>query len=308
VSTVSFALDPVAPFRLDFSAWTLRRRLENAVDRWDGEAYQRTLTLADSIVEVTVTQVGAPDQPRLHITGTGIRLAPGLEGPLTAALERLLGLRTDLTTFYHFAAADPQLGPLVARFRGMKPPRFPTVFEALVNGIACQQITLIQGIHLLNRLAERYGVTPGRQDGSAHAFPQPADLATLEPETLRSLGFSHQKGQAIVALARAITGGQLDLEGLADVDDAAAAARLRTLRGVGRWTAEYVLLRGLGRVHVFPGDDVGARNHLQHWLHLRESLTYTGVRQALAGWQDYGGLIYFHLLLDRLAEAGYLAA
>jgi hypothetical protein len=98
VSTVSFALDPVAPFRLDFSAWTLRRRPENAVDRWDGEAYQRTLTLADSIVEVTVTQVGAPDQPRLHITGTGIRLAPGLEGPLTAALERLLGLRRSRST------------------------------------------------------------------------------------------------------------------------------------------------------------------------------------------------------------------
>ncbi len=308
MSTVSFTLYPVAPFRLDFSAWTLRRRPDNAVDRWDGEAYQRTLTLADCTVEATVTQVGAPDQPQLHITGTGIRLAPGLEGPLTAALERLLGLRTDLTAFYRFAAADPQLGPLAARFRGMKPPRFPSVFEALVNGIACQQITLLQGIRLLNRLAERYGVAPSEQGASAHTFPQPAELATLEPETLRPLGFSHQKGQAIVALARAIMEGQLDLEGLADLDDAAAVTRLRELRGVGRWTAEYVLLRGLGRVHVFPGDDVGARNHLQLWLHLKEPLTYTGVRQALARWRDYSGLIYFHLLLDRLAEAGYLAA
>jgi hypothetical protein len=75
---------------------------------------------------------------------------------------------------------------------------------------------------------------------------------------------------------------------------------------VGRWTAEYVLLRGLGRTNIFPGDDVGARNNLQRWLHLAGPLDYAGVRRTLARWQRFGGLIYFHLLLDRLEEAGYL--
>jgi DNA-3-methyladenine glycosylase II len=92
------------------------------------------------------------------------------------------------------------------------------------------------------------------------------------------------------------------------LDDATAGAQLRALRGVGRWTAEYVLLRRLGRDHTFPGDDVGARNHLQQWLHLEDPLTYASVRQSLARWQEYGGLIYFHLLLNRLAGTGYLAA
>jgi DNA-3-methyladenine glycosylase II len=308
MSNVSFTLDPVAPFRLDLSAWALRRRPENAVDRWDGVHYQRTLIVAERPVAVTVTQVGLPDQPRLHATATGTWLVPRLESPLRATLERLLGLRRDLAAFYQFAAADPLLGPLVARFRGMKPPRFPTVFEALVNGIACQQITLIQGINLLNRLAERYGATANGEDGAAHAFPEPADLAKLEPARLRSLGFSHQKAEAIIMLAHALAEGQLDMEELADMDDAGALERLRALRGVGRWTAEYVLLRGLGRLHMFPGDDVGARNHLQRWLHLEGPLTYAGVRQYLTRWQEYGGLIYFHLLLDRLAQEGYLAA
>jgi hypothetical protein len=77
-------------------------------------------------------------------------------------------------------------------------------------------------------------------------------------------------------------------------------------RGVGRWTAEYVLLRGLGRVHVFPGDDVGARNNLRRWLRLKRTLDYEGVRRVLARWSSHAGLVYFHLLLDRLAEAGYL--
>jgi len=67
-------------------------------------------------------------------------------------------------------------------------------------------------------------------------------------------------------------------------------------------------LRGLGRTHVFPGDDVGARKNLQRWLHLRKPLDYAGVHRTVERWRPYGGLVYFHLLLDRLDEAGSLAA
>ena len=89
----------------------------------------------------------------------------------------------------------------------------------------------------------------------------------------------------------------MDLDELKGLDDASAVARLRTWRGVGRWTAEYVLLRGLGRLHVFPGDDVGARNNLQRWLKLLEPLHYEGVQRVLARWQPFQGLVYLHLLL-----------
>jgi DNA-3-methyladenine glycosylase II len=62
----------------------------------------------------------------------------------------------------------------------------------------------------------------------------------------------------------------------------------------------------LGRTHIFPGDDVGARNNLQRWLHLAKPLDYEGVRRVQSRWDGYAGLVYFHLLLDRLAEAGSL--
>ncbi len=78
---------------------------------------------------------------------------------------------------------------------------------------------------------------------------------------------------------------RLDLEALAEKPDADALAQLRQLHGVGRWTAEYVLLRGLGRLHIFPGDDVGARNNLQRWLRLTDSLDYEGVARTLAPWR-----------------------
>ena len=92
------------------------------------------------------------------------------------------------------------------------------------------------------------------------------------------------------------------------MDNQKAAEYLLALRGVGRWTAEYVLLRGLRRVDVFPGDDVGARNKLAQWLHRGRPLDYSGVQQAIAQWQPYAGFVYFHILLDGLASAGELKA
>jgi DNA-3-methyladenine glycosylase II len=301
---IIFSLEPAPPFRLDLTAWALRRRPDNEVDRWDGESYRRALPLNGKFVEVAVTQMGPPNAPRLEVTVTGARRKSGVESSVTAALDRMLGLQARLSKFYHLAATDRRLRLLANRFRGLKPPRLPTLFEALANGIACQQVTLTQGIRLLNRLAATYGAAINGSD--LHAFPQPSDLARLEPEELRRLKFTRQRAAALTELSYAIVERGLDLEGLAALDDEAALVRLLQLRGIGRWTAEYALLRGLGRLHVFPGDDVGARNNLQRWLGLKKPLDYEGTRRLLAKWSPYAGFIYFHLLLDGLAEAGVL--
>jgi 3-methyladenine DNA glycosylase/8-oxoguanine DNA glycosylase len=115
-----------------------------------------------------------------------------------------------------------------------------------------------------------------------------------------------QKGRYLIELSRTFLDGQFSSETLSHLGNEAAVERLRELRGVGRWTAEYVLLRGLRRLDVYPGDDVGARNNLQRWLKLKKPLDYESVRRVIAKWQPYAGFIYFHLLLDRLTEAGHL--
>jgi len=225
---------------------------------------------------------------------------------VTSALERLLGLSIDLGEFYRFAEGQDKLGKLVRHFRGMKPPRFVTVFESVINAIASQQVSRVVAILVLNRLTAKYGTASCQENNAGRAFPRPKDLAGLQPDDLRQIGLSRQKGRSVIELATSITEGRLNLEGFTELPEEDALERLLGLRGVGRWTAEYVLLRGLGRTHVFPGDDVGARNNLQRWLHLTKPLDYATVHRTLKRWRPYGGLIYFHLLLDRLAEAGFL--
>jgi DNA-3-methyladenine glycosylase II len=157
LSRSALFLEPVAPFRLDLTVWTLRRRPDNAIDRWDGATYRRALALADGPVEVAVTQMGSPAAPRLRVTVHGVPLGSKGKQVVKAALDRLLGLCTDLTAFYSLASFDAELGPLVQRFRGMKPPRFLSVFEGVVNASANQQVTLTVGILLLSRLSEAHG-------------------------------------------------------------------------------------------------------------------------------------------------------
>lgn len=303
---ISFRLNPVAPFDLRFTAWALRRRPDNIIDRWDGESYWRVMVHDRKPVEVEVTQKGTSDKPILHVTATAETIGRDLKSALTRTLERMLGLRIDLSAFYGFAKGDPKLHELSQRFVGLKPPRFPNLFEALVNAFACQQLTLIVGILLLNRLAVKCGLPFKKMDSTVYTFPQPDRVARLRPGTFRKMGFSRQKARALTELSQMVTRKSLDLESIETLSDEAALERLHQLRGVGRWTAEYILLRGMGRTALFPGDDVGAQNKLRLVLNLRKPLDYEGVRRILNRWQPFGGFVYFHLLLAGLQAEGNL--
>lgn len=294
----SFALEPASPFRLDRTVWALRRRPDNVVDRWDGQTYRRVLVNDDEPFEIAVTQSGA----QLLVTVCGAPATEEIKNQVTAALERLLGIDIRLDGFYRMAERDEKLKPVAEQFCGFKPPRLHSLFETLVNAIACQQLTLTMGIRLLNNLAERYGLTFKSADGIFHAFPRPQDLANADIEELRAMKFSYQKARYITTLAHSILQGGLNLDKINSLDDKSAVDRLCDLKGVGRWTAEYFLLRGLGRAHIFPADDVGARNNLQKWLGLPEKLNYETVHRAIEPWKEYGGLIYFHLLMKSLSE------
>jgi len=300
-------IEPNAPFALELTAWALRRRPQNAVDRWDASTYQRVVPIDGGPVALSVAQKDAFDRPRLSVLLTGRPIDQRAEVLARGALDRLLGLNVDLSGFAAMAEPDPLLGPLARRMRGLKPPRFPTVFEALVNGVACQQLSLAVGIHLLNRLTAAHGRPAAQDPAGPRAFPGPDQLAGIQPEHLRRHGFSLTKARTIVDTARAIVTGDLDLEALEQLDDPAAIARLTRLRGIGRWTPEYVLLRGLGRLQIFPGDDVGAHNKLRRFFDIDTPLDYDSVKRLVARWQPYAGMVYFHLLLGSLSETGLVS-
>jgi DNA-3-methyladenine glycosylase II len=298
----SFTITPPPPFRLNLTVWVLRRLPINQMDRWDGKTYRRVLVLDDRALEIAVVQVGSARAPKLSVTAQGSRLGIRRREALVSTLDRVLGLNVDLHSFRRLTKSDQRLAGLIDPFIGFKPPRLPSVFETLVNGIACQQLSLQVGIHLLNRLCRAYGLPVGE----SHAFPRPIDLAPASPAQLKRFGFSGNKARVILTTARSIAEGRLNLEDLTALDTTEAFDRLIALKGVGRWTAQYILLRGLGRLDVFPADDVGSQNKMQRYLRLGRRPGYEEMYRLLARWRPYRGLLYFYLLLNHQARQGLL--
>lgn len=110
MKSLSFELRAVPPFRLDLTAWALRRRPHNTVDRWDGSSWRRVLVIDDEPLETAVTQLGTSERPRLRVTLSGDRISENAKGHVSRLLRRMFGLRTDLAEFYHLAARDRHLG------------------------------------------------------------------------------------------------------------------------------------------------------------------------------------------------------
>lgn len=303
---VCMELSPLPPYRLELTVWALRRRDRNRIDRWDG-VYRRALQVGSRAIGVEVTQHGRTSSPALTVE----LLSPGDHSAAELAavrfqVTRLLGLDVDLGGFYGLAESHGLSRPLVDRFLGVRPPRFPTLFEALCNAVANQQLSLEVGLTLLNRLTDALGTdAPG--DHELSAFPTPEAVLAADPCDLRTMGFSSRKTEYLQGIAHAIATGAIDEAALEAADRTAATRELMTLRGIGRWSAEYVLLRGLGRLDVFPGDDVGARNKLTHFMGLDHPPSYDEITGLLSPWDPYAGMLYFHLLLDGLADRDQLS-
>jgi DNA-3-methyladenine glycosylase II len=310
VAELTFTLRPRPPFRLDLTVWALRRRAHNVVDRFDDGVWRRVLVIGKSPAGVAVRQTRTGSRPEIEVRISSAR-PQAVKAEVAALVTKMLGLERDLSAFYRMARGDARLCELAERLRGMKPVRYATVFEGFANAVACQLVSLSAGMHVLNRITEACG-TAGAVDGMPapmRSFPAAAVIARSNPDALRALGLSRQKGEYLIGLARlALDPRDRDFGSLERLGDDDAIARLLQIRGVGRWTAEYVMLRGFGRINIFPGDDVGGRNKLFEWLGASGEPTYDGVTAMLERWHPYGGLIYLHLIVNAVADAGYLAA
>jgi DNA-3-methyladenine glycosylase II len=194
----------------------------------------------------------AVDGREVRITARpgGVDVEP-LDDATRPVVEHLLGLPFDLDPFYDWAARDPALGPIVARLRGYRPPLAPSPFESLITSITAQQISLFAAVAIRNRFVERFGVPVGR----AWAFPTRERIAAAREDELVGVGFTRRKAEYAVALARC----DLDLDGLAALDDDSVRTAITAQRGLGPWTAEWFLARHLARPRAWPTGDLALR-------------------------------------------------
>ena len=188
-----------------------------------------------------------PDRHTLHLH-TSASLHPVLPCVI-ARVRAWLDLDADP------ASINAVLHPFFPNADGLRVPGAFDGFELAVRAVLGQQVTVAASCTFAQRLVAQFGAplaTPWPELN--RLFPTPAVLALADSDTLGQLGIVRQRQSAIVALARAVGSGSLELHGGADV--AATTAQLCQLPGIGDWTAQYIALRALRWPDAFPSGDV----------------------------------------------------
>ena len=226
----------------------LTARAIPGVERVSGDSYARTFCLDG--IQGTVTIRPAPGNAlRAHIRTTKLVILPGI----IARLRRVFDLAADPLAISAHLASDPSLARLVSKRPGLRVPGAWDGFELAMRAVLGQQITVAGAVRLAGRLVATYGEPLAAvEEGLTHVFPTPAVVAKAK---LAALGMPASRAATLSAVAAAVAADP-DLLG-AHINLEEAVKRLRAIRGVGEWTAQYIALRQLREPDAFPAADIG---------------------------------------------------
>ena len=289
---------------LDVAHTLSRFRLwgEDPANRLSDGVFRRAVRVDGRWRGYELTWTGGPDDTRLRVSVPGARGARALDAALAEA-RHICALDLDVASFYRTAAADPTLAGLIPRLYGLRPTLSPEPFEMLVGSVCAQQVNLAFAFTVRARLVRRFG-TPVRLNGqTVYAFPEPTVLARARVSELRRMQFTVRKAEYIVGLARRIMSRELDLAALAARPNEEVIDALTSVRGLGRWTAEWFLARGLGRGDVCPAGDLAVRKAFARFYNRGRELSERAIRRRAARWGPHQNLAVHYLLAGQRMEA-----
>jgi DNA-3-methyladenine glycosylase II len=272
-----------------------RRAGDDGIDRWDGATLVRTVQLDSRIAAYTVTTRGTVVSPRVVVATDP---ADALQ-PVAQVVRRTFV--ADEVALARLRAVDPVIAALDDRYPGLRPVRQFDLLGALVRSISAQQVNLEFATVTRRRLAEAFGQRYA-VDGYQAWRLDAAVLAGLRVTDIRALQFSNRKAEYIIGAAQAIAAGVISLSLLEGLPDKQVISQLTALRGIGLWTAEWLLARTLGRPRVVAGD-LGVRKAIGLLYRDGALPSEADVRAATAHWGNAAGIAQV-LALQALAAAG----
>jgi DNA-3-methyladenine glycosylase II len=294
---MEFNIKPVAPFSFDLSARIFSDR-DQRIRKYEEDAYWQVVRLNRNLVLVSLRSFGTVDEPEISVN-----LMPdeGLSGDDAKAAEpiirSLFNMDLDLQPFYKAVEGDKVMAKLVLQLRGLRSPCTQTVFEALVDSIVEQQISLKVAWSLQRRLTEAFGDALSLGDKTYYAFPEPERLASATIEQLHNCGLSTRKAEYVRDISRLAKDG-LDPERFKDYrDQEKIVEEMTQIRGVGVWTAELTMVRGMQKLDAIPADDMGLRRCISHYYCHDRKIEGAEARKIAQNWKGWRGLASFYLIM-----------
>ena len=288
----------IPPFDFDLSA-TIFSGGDNQIRTYENGNYWQVVRAHNKLILITITSLGTVDNPELSVELNSNEEISHYEKRITEEIiYSLFNLTFDLNAFYEEVKTDTILSKLTRQFRGLKSPTTPMVFEALVDSIIEQQISLNVAHRMERNVIKTFGDTLMVDGTLYYAFPTPQQLASATKEQLRTCGLSARKAEYIHDISKSIVDGKLDLEQFKTYGDAEEIiTELCKIRGIGVWTAELTMLRGMNKLEVLPADDLGLRRHIAHYYCNDRKISSEEARRIAERWGKWKGLAGFYLII-----------
>ena len=208
------------PFRFDLSAEIFANG-DRQIRTYEKGRFRQIIRANGKLILATVESVGTVDKPKLCAELKSDReLTQEDKKKAEEAISVLFNLNFDLAPFYEEVKKDKVMACLTQKLRGLKSPTTQTVFEALVDSIVEQQISLKVANGMEKKLIKKFGDALGLEGEVYYAYPTPQKLASASSEELRQCGLSLRKAEYIKSVSTLITEGKLDLEKLKNYDSA----------------------------------------------------------------------------------------
>lgn len=202
----------------------------------------------------------------------------------------------DLNVFYNFAQSDAMLKDVVQDFYGLRLMRVPDFYEAIVWGILGQQINLTFAYQLKRNLVEQYGDYIIYEGKKYYIHPDPKDIMNLTIDELMTLKMTRRKSEYLRDISRKLHENEISKEYYMNYGNAVTTEKqLIKLRGIGPWTANYVMMRALGLKDAFPMGDVGLQNGIKFINNMEEKPSSEELQTLRTKWYKHCAYATFYI-------------
>jgi len=296
--TETFTMQTLAPFNFDLSAQIFTSGEPQIRTYLNGEFHQ-VLELNSNLVLIRMTSSGTVAQPELTVEVKSNK--PVTSRDKLRAMEiisYIFNLDFDLCSFYKEVKNDHVMHQITQQLYGLKNPTTPTVFESLVDSIVEQQISIKVAHTIEQRIAKKFG-HPLTIDGSNYfAYPTPQNIADANISQIQQVGLSMRKAEYIHGAAQLIVDGKLNLEHLKNNETPEQIiAELDAIKGIGVWTAELTMLRGMQKLDALPADDFGIRRVISTYYCGGKPIKTAEAREIAKAWGKWKGLAAHYLII-----------
>ncbi|MBI4650859.1 DNA-3-methyladenine glycosylase 2 family protein [Candidatus Desantisbacteria bacterium] len=211
-------------------------------------------------------------------------------------IQKICNTQTDIREFYKTIKKDNTLSKISSNFSGLKPPLAASLFEAMIIAITEQQLNISVAISQRTKLVKNFGEKVSFENKEYYSFPSFKHIADLSSGKIHKLGFSSKKAEYMILAAKLINENQINEEQLKCMDIENARCKLMSFHGIGPWTAEYILLRGLNRCDVSMLSDAGIKKAISFFYFKNKEPDIKELLELSNNWGKYKGYAAFYLL------------